>query len=122
VCDIDVFTENFYKDVSMKYVKYVEPIQIKFPDRTESFTFSRFINDLVLTDKKIGANFQTISAGQRIQAVSNKSLDGYYVFESSDWNILKEIVELPSNGYNPVVAINLIPFMKAILEATDSIE
>lgn len=72
-----------------------------------------------LADAKFSADMEAVvSALQIKQAVEDA--DDVLALETADWTRLVEVVKKPSQPYNPVFAVSLVPFMKEVANASDT--
>jgi hypothetical protein len=124
----------------MRYAKIPEPIQLvdlvsgnpeqildpsnprqengtpNFIDRLP-MTFAEFVMGTSLADPKFGRGYkQLISATKIHDAV--RQANGVINLEDADWELLRDVVENPSSPYHPTRAMQLVPFMRAIVEAS----
>jgi hypothetical protein len=79
-------------------------------------SFAGFVSGTLLRDPKFGKTAANVLSGGVIRGALNSKdviqLDG------DDYELLKSVLETPENGYKPEVAIQLVPFFRAILDAT----
>ena len=82
-----------------------------------TISFKSFICGTLLKDPKFGKTVSNVIAGAGIRAVLEAGgqvlkLDG------DDYELLKSVLEAPETGYRAEVAIQIVPFFRAILDAT----
>lgn len=111
----------------MKYITVPENVEIFNLVTHEStgrkMTFREFVQGTLLTDKRFGKGLRELQAALRIgEAVRQVTpgVPGGLVLESTDWEILRDTAKEPSSEYLPGVAVQVIPFILAIVDqATD---
>lgn len=82
--------------------------------------FLRWLKTNVLVDQKLGKSSKDILAASDVIEKVGKAEDKQWEFlelTDSEWSMLKPVVEEPSGGYNPAVAVQLTPFLRAFLNA-----
>jgi len=78
-------------------------------------TFKDFICGTLLQDARFGRTAANVLSGAEIRA----ALIGEVVqLDEDDYELLKSVLQTPEVGYRPEVAIQLVPFFRAILDAT----
>lgn len=113
----------------MKYVKVLDDIKLVDLNDNEvapegkqlEISFKDFVLGR-LSDPKFAKSMDMVFSALQIKQ-SLKDLEGdVLVLDTSDWQNLLEVVKEPSPQatYHPLYAFNLVPFMKAIVEATDN--
>jgi hypothetical protein len=80
-------------------------------------SFKAFVCGTLLPDPKFGKTASTVISGAGIRTAL-EAPGGFLVLEGDDWELLKSVLESPENRYKPEVALQLIPFFRAILDAT----
>ena len=114
----------------MKYMKMLEDIEIKdindnivkdTADKPVMLEFESFIIGR-LTDPKFSADMNMVMSAFQIKEALKDIENGTLRLEPSDWENLVSVVRNPSPqaAYNPLYAINLVPFMREIVNAKDS--
>jgi len=121
----------------MKYINVPAPISLKIPftnkkalirdekgDRpAEPIKFKEFVLTALLNDERFMKNFASLTAANKILGVLSKE-ESVISLEDSDWTVLADVAKNPSAGtygpYAPVMAAQLLPFLKAIIEATEA--
>lgn len=114
----------------MKYIKVLEPIVLKnLFDKdivqtdeggkkfASSMSFKNFLLQRV-GDQKLSADMESLETVVRLKKAID-SADTHVELETSDWKALLEVVKNPSSPYNPLFAYCLLPFMKAVEQASD---
>jgi hypothetical protein len=103
----------------MMLIKVPAPIDVKIygTDRTKPMTLANFIEDLLSVDKRAGANLKSIRSAQEIIEAFKSPDDGVVKIHANDYELLKNIVESPGEGYIPFVAFQIMPFIDAIMSA-----
>ena len=88
-----------------------EPIKLSF----EKFILGR------LSDPQFSKNMDMVMSAFQIKQAVDKC-DDILELETSDWTRLVEAVKNPSAqaAYHPMYATKLVPFMKEIINATES--
>ncbi len=113
----------------MRYIKVPNSVKMLSIDGTsiknsneEWFVdFSEFLLGR-LTDKSFSGNvdrlFAVVDMRDEIRNLGDKK---YLSLESTHWEYLKDAVKTPhaETGYNHIIAHNLVPFIKAVLSASD---
>ena len=116
----------------MKYMQILDDIEIKdISDKkvvdedgnSVMFSFRSFIIGR-LSDQKFAANMDMVMSAFQIKEALDSVENGMLGLETSDWNNLVSVVRNPSpqTAYNPLYAINLVPFMREIVNAKDAKE
>lgn len=111
----------------MKYLTVPEHIELFNLVTNETtgrkMSFREFVQGTLLTDKRFGKGLKELQAALRIGEAVRKvepGVPGGLVLESTDWEILRDTAKEPSSEYLPGVAVQVIPFITAIVEhATD---
>ena len=106
----------------MRYIDLNKNIEIKNMDQTPSGTsisLREWFLSFVLVDAKLGVS---ASALMSAADVKKKVAESEKILELSDheWSLLKNVVEVPSSGYNTPIAIQLVPFIRDFLNAKDA--
>lgn len=117
----------------MKYIQVQEPVTLKNlfdqkivqenEDGTAQEAIMQFKTFLLqrVGDQKLSVNKEMLEVQDRLQkAISNA--EGYISLETSDWKHLVDVINNPSAPYNPLFARCLLPFMKAVEQASDEKE
>jgi len=95
-------------------MKIIAPPDIKLPNGITA-SFISFIQNDILSDVQFGRDFEHLQVAYRIhKAVAQPTIE----LTNSDHQILKSVMQKPTNGYQPTMAIHLMPFFNAILEAS----
>lgn len=114
----------------MKYIKIPEPVSLFNIVTGETMldekggsdvrTFERFVLER-LVDPKWGTSVKMIMMAAKISEQA-KGANGVLVLEDADYDELKQVTETPDPRlpYDQRSAHCLIPFMKAIAEASDT--
>lgn len=93
-----------------------EPLLL--PDQTLwVISFKAFVCGTLLKDPKFGKTGAAVISGAGIRAAVEKDTE-VIVLDGEEYDLLKSVLEAPENGYKPEIAVQLIPFFKAILDAT----
>lgn len=74
-----------------------------------------------LNDRKFIASFDTLSRAQRIKKAieeADQTKAPYVQLETDDWNLLKQVVESPSDGYT-IYGHCAFELIKAVIDATE---
>jgi hypothetical protein len=115
----------------MRYVHLVEdigllafdgtPIRLTDTEKQATASFRGFVEGR-LREPLFGQDYEWVRAAANILkafTVSEKHGEGYLMLEEDEWAKLAAVVKTPSKdrGYVPEVAINLLPFFEAILQA-----
>ena len=114
----------------MKYMEMLEDIEIidindnKIVNENGDAVTIGFKAFIVgrLTDPKFAADMNMVMSAFQIKEALNNAKNGTLELETSDWENLVSVVRNPSPqaGYNPLYAINLVPFMREIVNATNT--
>lgn len=113
----------------MRYMKEVPTVTMKDINDNEikdengdpvEITFKGFILQR-LVDSQFAANMDMIMSAFQIKTALNGHKSGQIALETTDWEKLVEAVRNPAAGsqYHPLLAINLVPFMREIVDATE---
>lgn len=115
----------------MRYVKIPEPITLLEPTTKEPLKdekgetkpqkFSDFIGKL-LFNPMWAENYKNIKSARAIDRAFEKAEPSTVVpLAEEDWKKLKDLVENPKGGYGYHAAVmpQLLPFLDAIIEASD---
>lgn len=89
------------------------PPPIKLPTGQE-VTFHSFLTNSLLTDARFGQDLEHLFIASRIEQAA---LHNPCQLAQKDYDFLVEVMQKPQSGYNAQIAIHLIPFFQAILEA-----
>lgn len=112
----------------MRYLTILEPIglsdirdePIMGPTGQVFMTHVDFLRDRLL-DQIFGQNTDTLAAAMRIKSIlKTVHVGDVMAIESSDWDILLRAVRTPSNAYNPMIALNILPFIDSVAKAPES--
>ena len=112
----------------MKYMKMVDNVKLidvfdkKIVDeggKSLEISFKEFILGR-LSDPQFSKGMDMVMSAFQIKQAVNRG-NGSLELETSDWKHLVEAVKNPSpqTAYHPMYAVNLVPFMKEIINATD---
>lgn len=91
------------------------PPDIILPDKT-MVKFSDFLCNSILTDRQFGANLKALQAAAHIHHACQTN-NQFIELSDDDYRLLSDIMAQPTNGYNPVIAIHLMPFFEAVIHA-----
>jgi len=80
-------------------------------------SFKGFVCGTLLPDSQFGKTASTVISGSGIRTAL-EAPGGFLVLDGDDWELLKSVLESPENRYKPEIALQLIPFFRAILDAT----
>lgn len=116
----------------MRYVKLVPDVGLKTYDGSEikqegtdtqaKATFKGFIEGR-LREPQFGQDFEWVMAATNIaKAFDIAKEDGvdYLTLEEADWSKLVQVVKSPEKGrgYVPEIVVNLVPFFRAVVDAS----
>lgn len=112
----------------MKYIEIPEDIDIYnlngermkgAGDSDATVSFEDFVLGR-LGDPKFAESVQNVIAAVEIKT-KLKDANGVLALENEHYSLLKQATDKPSaqSAYHPAVAHNLLPFMKAIMDASD---
>lgn len=113
----------------MKYVQIPEPILLTDLDGKPYATptgpmlakFDQFVRGRTL-DPVFGQDFAGVIAAVEIGNVFKDCKPGAFVaVETEHWKRLDRATREPKNPYDMKVAVQMLPFMKAVIEAKDSL-
>ncbi len=111
----------------MKYVRVPEAITLKRSrddDLTETWTFSRYLNELVLYDLAMRTGYAYIAASRHIKAQFENAKPGEWVkLDDDHWQLMHNAIIDPKGSSTSLkmgVSIlfmlhQLIPFMEAVV-------
>lgn len=77
--------------------------------------FVDFLCNSILTDRQFGQNLKTLQSAHHIYQACQSNKE-FIELSDDDHKLLAEIVAQPTNGYNPVVSIHLMPFFQAVID------
>ena len=100
----------------MKTIKTPPPVFIE--KINQEITFKDFVGNL-LRDQKFAQTMSAVHAAVKIQQRLDAAADPLPL-DDAEHKLLLGVVEAPSQGYHPAVAMELFPFMDAIKNAADS--
>jgi len=113
--------------VDMKKITVPEPVFIVDHNNSQMLdqsgnpiciTFYDFVRNTLLVDPKFGKTMADIMSAVDIkQKLSEKPEEKTIIIENADWERLNAVANEPSSGYNPVIVVQLISFLKAIKDA-----
>jgi len=109
----------------MKIVTIPEPISVDFSTTDgekikQEFKFQDMMFNNVLVDTKFGKDMKSILAAVNIKNVILKAVENNaseFMLDDAEWQLLKDVVEEPTGGYNPAIVIHLTPFLLAVTQA-----
>ena len=78
--------------------------------------FKEWLCDSVLMDARFGKTFQDLTLAEDLKKKIEKS-NGEIEFSDMEWRALIAAINEPTGGYNPRMALQLMPFMRLMLEA-----
>jgi hypothetical protein len=110
-----------------RYIKVPQDIQLTdlvthepllLPDQKPwVISFRGFICGTILKDQKFGKTGAAVISGSVIRAAVEKDAE-VISLEGEDYDLLKTVLETPDTPYRPEIAIQIISFFRAILDAT----
>lgn len=108
----------------MRYITVPPKIHMLDPvsrKPTDSYvTFQDFIHQMLL-DARFATGEKAIDAAYFIgDALDNLAGEEVLAIESAHWELLRTSVAEPTGGYKPGIGVQMRPFIKAVLEATES--
>jgi hypothetical protein len=80
-------------------------------------SFKNFICGTLLKDPAFGKTVAAVIAGAGLRAAMETSQQVLKI-EGDEYELLKKVLEAPDSGYRSEIAIQLVPFFRAILDAT----
>ena len=84
----------------------------------DPITMARCVLTMLLVDEKFGKGFDSSISAHNIKAAFDKAQPGDVVeLESKDWDLLKDVMKHPTNGFPSMLSIQYVPFFRAIDEA-----
>jgi hypothetical protein len=108
-----------------RYIQIPADIQMKNPDGSDTGvtqTFCGWLRDVILVDDKVGLSaktlfmagdlrmrFEDVQVGDIIELIVEKNKD--------EWAFLKGIVEEPTKGYNPAGALQILDYLRVVIDA-----
>lgn len=85
---------------------------------TSEITFGEFLEKLILSDPKFGKTMKCILGAVSIrEKAQNTPVGEAFSVDDEYFEILKDVIEEPSGGYNPAIVQQLVPFLLAVTEA-----
>lgn len=112
----------------MKYVQVRDDIQVmlngepmeKSPGKADdAWSFSRYLENVVLPDPSIGTTYKALTSCATVSAQFKHAVSGTWVpVEDAHWEMLKGAIEDPKGGgISPGILRQFLPFMQAVIEA-----
>lgn len=105
-----------------RYVQTPGDITLKNPDGSDTkvtMTFSGWARDVILVDEKVGVNAATLFMANDIRQKFLDIKKGDVIsLSDKEWELMRGIVEAPTNGYNPGGALQILSYLRAILDAS----
>ena len=103
-------------------VKKSHTATIRLPNgttETKTFTVGELLRELVLADKRFGVSLELIKAAAALEAavLAAEKADGKLAVEPTTYSVVRECIDKPSEGFNPVVARHLLPLLDYIMDA-----
>src|SRR5690348_15117948 len=78
-------------------------------------TMAKFLMTMLLVDVKFGKGLDTIISASNIKKAFDKAAPGEVVsLEDEDHALLVEVMKSPTNPYPPILALQYVPFFRAI--------
>ena len=109
----------------MQYITIPEPVVLKdhlTNEPKKMITFFEFVQGTLLVEKRFGKSVKELQAALRIaKAFRGAESPTTVSLETQDWELLRDVAKEPEGGYLPGVAVQLLPFISAIIDATDKI-
>lgn len=83
--------------------------------------FVDFINDNIVADKKFLKEGRARDLKRAIKVVSlfEGKTDGYVLVEEGDWELMRDVCDQPTGGWNGFFGTQLMPYIDAIMEAKE---
>lgn len=104
----------------MKHIRIPEPITIE--QSGEKVAFKDFVSSVPLADRAFGEDYSALMSASKVKRiVADGSVGKWVSIEDADYDRLERAVRTPANPYNPIVGVQLVPFMEAILDASDEV-
>ena len=85
-----------------------QPVVISFKD---------FVNNTLLIDPKFGKSMADILSAVEIKNKLSQVTTEELELDHDDWDRLNKVAAEPTNGYNPVVVVQIVDFLTAIRDA-----
>ena len=108
----------------MRYITVPAPIEIFNLSTGEStgrkISFHDFTQGTLLIDKRFGKSMKELQAALRIGRATREHDTGVIALETTDWEVLRDTAKEPSSEYLPGIAVQLLAFIEAIVDAPDT--
>lgn len=112
----------------MRYIRVPkEPIVLRSLDGSRALnengtpadpiTFQTWLRVSVLLDLKFGKTAKDLMQAADIGQKADRAKDVLELSEA-EWSAVAAVVNEPTSGYNPRVALQLMPFLRAMLDAS----
>jgi hypothetical protein len=109
-----------------RYITIPQPIVVlddnDEPLKTENgelkISFPEFVRGRT-SDERFGKDMNGIESALSIRtSIKGKSSGELWELDEDDWEKLRDVVKTPSTAYNTRIVVFLVPFLRAITEAT----
>lgn len=109
----------------MKTIKLPAPITLRnndgslvkdASDQPVTINFPTFVLNTLLIDNKFGKSMSDILSAVAIREKVLEATDEV-VLDDADYNRLLDVLENPTNNYNPAICLQIVSFMLAIKNA-----
>lgn len=110
-----------------KYINIPAHVSLRNPETSElltnelPITFPRFVIGSIMSDRKWTSDIHWLRAANAVIDALNNA-NGVLELRNDEWDKLVEVAKAPSGGYqvyNPLVMPQLLPFIEAIVGASD---
>lgn len=96
-------------------VTLVDPVTEKPIPKAKPQRFDHFLNANILTDKKWGADMDTIFQKQKVKKLFRNCKEGDVIaVEDEDCKLLVDVVKSPTNGYDAVITDQFTSYLAAL--------
>lgn len=96
-------------------IPLLEPVTKRETGKTAKFV--EFVRGF-LQDQRFLKTYKTVQAAARIDKALDVVAGSVASLETTDWELLKQVIEEPRDGYVGV-ALQVLPFMDAVIGASD---
>jgi hypothetical protein len=104
-----------------RYIQIPGDITLKNPDGSDTGVTMKFVGwarDVILVDNKVGVSAATLFLANDLrQKFADKQEGDVVELTEKEWELMKGIVEEPTGGYAPGGAMQIIVYLRAVLDA-----
>jgi len=105
-----------------RYIQIPGDITLKKPDGSDTdvtMRFSGWARDIILVDAKVGVDASTLFLANDLRQKFADVNEGDVVqLTKEEWELMRGIVEKPTGGYSPGGAMQILGYLRAVLDAS----